>query len=278
MPPVVCSSSRKIEEESCWVVLRSALPSAAHWLEPLARISRTRILVANITKILPFSSDGALELWCGPFRWLKLRTLILLFMLSINDVSCWGVKVKVKSLCLTKHHTMKTYWRSGGIAPLILDLGIRWRCVVSFTPRSLYPQGKSPWYPLDRRLGGPQSRSGDCDEEKIPSSRRESNPRTPLIQPVVQRNTGWAITALSCWRDRHNNIVEYLENSYSRRHSLGGEGVGKCEKYPHSFTFLNIWTWRRLQNEELQNLYAAPNFIRAIKSRVRWACNTHGRD
>jgi hypothetical protein len=24
--------------------------------------------------------------------------------------------------------------------------------VVSFTPRPLYPQGKSPWYPLDRRL------------------------------------------------------------------------------------------------------------------------------
>jgi hypothetical protein len=31
------------------------------------------------------------------------------------------VKVKVKlPLCLTKHHTMKAYWRSGGIAPLIL--------------------------------------------------------------------------------------------------------------------------------------------------------------
>jgi hypothetical protein len=28
--------------------------------------------------------------------------------------------------------------------------------MVSFTPRPLYPQGKSPWYPL----GGPQSRSG----------------------------------------------------------------------------------------------------------------------
>jgi hypothetical protein len=25
--------------------------------------------------------------------------------------------------------------------------------VVSFTNRPLYPQGKSPWYPLDRRLG-----------------------------------------------------------------------------------------------------------------------------
>jgi hypothetical protein len=32
------------------------------------------------------------------------------------------VKVKVKlSLCfLTKHHAMKAYWGSGGIAPLIL--------------------------------------------------------------------------------------------------------------------------------------------------------------
>jgi hypothetical protein len=28
------------------------------------------------------------------------------------------------------------------------------------------PQGKSPWYPLDRRLGGPQSRSGHGGEEK----------------------------------------------------------------------------------------------------------------
>jgi hypothetical protein len=39
--------------------------------------------------------------------------------------------------------------------------------VVSSTPRPLYPQGKSPWYPLDRRLGGPQSRSGRGGEEKI---------------------------------------------------------------------------------------------------------------
>jgi hypothetical protein len=27
-------------------------------------------------------------------------------------------------------------------------------------PSRFTPQGKSPWYPLDRRLGGPQSRSG----------------------------------------------------------------------------------------------------------------------
>jgi hypothetical protein len=38
--------------------------------------------------------------------------------------------------------------------------------VVSFTPRPFYFQGKSRWYQLDRRLGGPQSRSGCGGEEK----------------------------------------------------------------------------------------------------------------
>jgi hypothetical protein len=67
---------------------------------------------------------------------------------------------------LNKHHTIKTYWGSGSIAPHIPDLGTRWKWVVSFTTRPLYPQGKSPRYPLDRRLGGPQSRSGRGGEKK----------------------------------------------------------------------------------------------------------------
>jgi hypothetical protein len=38
------------------------------------------------------------------------------------------------------------------ITPRILNLGIRWMWVVSFALRSLYPCGKNPQYPLDRRL------------------------------------------------------------------------------------------------------------------------------
>ena len=29
--------------------------------------------------------------------------------------------------------------------------------------------------------------------------------------------------------------------------------------------------WRKLHNEELNNLYSSPNTVRAIKSRMRWA-------
>jgi len=60
---------------------------------------------------------------------------------------------------------MKAWWGSGSIAPCILDLGIRWRWVGSFTPWPLYPPGKSPKYQLDRRLSGPQSQSGHSGEE-----------------------------------------------------------------------------------------------------------------
>jgi hypothetical protein len=59
-------------------------------------------------------------------------------------------------------------WGSGSIAPRILNLGTRCRWVVRFIPRPLYPQGLSPWYPLDRRLSGPHSRSEHGGEEKKP--------------------------------------------------------------------------------------------------------------
>jgi hypothetical protein len=81
---------------------------------------------------------------------------------------------------------MKTYWGSGGIGPRILDLGTRKRWVVSFTLRPLYPRGKSPWYPFDRRLGGPQSQSGLGFEEK--NSQLLPVPKRPIIQLVAQRS------------------------------------------------------------------------------------------
>jgi hypothetical protein len=42
-----------------------------------------------------------------------------------------------------------------------------WRWVVSFTSWPLCPRGKIPRYPLDMRMGGPQSRCGRFGEQKI---------------------------------------------------------------------------------------------------------------
>jgi hypothetical protein len=52
---------------------------------------------------------------------------------------------------------------------------------------------KAPWYPLDRRMGGPQSRSGRGGEEIY--SQPLPGFETPIIQTVAQRYTDWAIAA-----------------------------------------------------------------------------------
>jgi hypothetical protein len=59
--------------------------------------------------------------------WVKAQgKLYILPLLKI--VSFYFVKFKVKfSMCSLKHHSIKTYWGSGGIAPRILNLGTRWR-------------------------------------------------------------------------------------------------------------------------------------------------------
>jgi hypothetical protein len=49
------------------------------------------------------------------------------------------------------------------------------------------PQGKSPWYPLDRRTSGPQSRSGRGGEKK--NSYHLPGLESLIIQHVAQRYT-----------------------------------------------------------------------------------------
>jgi hypothetical protein len=60
----------------------------------------------------------------------------------------------------------------------ILDLDTRWRRVVSFTSRPIYRYGKNSRYPLDRRLGGPQTWYEYCRVEKnlLPLSGIEPRP------------------------------------------------------------------------------------------------------
>jgi hypothetical protein len=72
----------------------------------------------------------------------------------------------------------------------ILDLGTIWRWLVSFTPRPHYLRGNHPRYPLDRRLGGPQSRYGRYGKEK---NFAFAGNRALAFRSVVRCYADWAI-------------------------------------------------------------------------------------
>jgi hypothetical protein len=71
------------------------------------------------------------------------------------------------------------------------DLDNIWRWGVSYTPRLLYPQGKSPWYQFDRRLGGLRSGGEEKNSQPLPGL------EYPIIQPVAQCYTS-EVSRLLC--------------------------------------------------------------------------------
>jgi hypothetical protein len=75
---------------------------------------------------------------------------------------------------------------------------------VSFKPWPLYPRGKISRYPLDRRLGGPQSRSGRRGEQKIlyPTGTRNPTPCSSSPQPVAIPTTLSRLLAKPSYSDR----------------------------------------------------------------------------
>jgi hypothetical protein len=102
---------------------------------------------------------------------------------------------------------------SGGLTTRILDLGTTWRWVVTFTRRSLYPQRKSPWYLLDRRLSGPQSWSGRGGEEK------NSQPLPGLEPPIIQ-----PMAIPLSYPGFNNNLLIYLLTYLLTYYLLHGTG------------------------------------------------------
>jgi hypothetical protein len=65
--------------------------------------------------------------------------------------------------------------------------------VVSFTPQQLYPRGKSPWYPLDRRLGGPPEPVWMTWRRENSWVYRDSNSNPLVIQPIAVHYTNYDI-------------------------------------------------------------------------------------
>jgi hypothetical protein len=116
-------------------------------------------------------------------------------------------KVKVMlSLCLTKPHAMKTHWgveiQLHGFLTSNLEGG-EWS---ASRPGRFIPRERAPGAHWIGGWVGPRAVLDAVVKRKIPSPHRESNPRTPIIQPVAQRYTDWAITDLKSFPEPFNNI------------------------------------------------------------------------
>jgi hypothetical protein len=96
---------------------------------------------------------------------------------------------------------MKTY------SSRILDLCTRWRWLVSFTDRPLYPLRNGTRYPMDMGLNGPQNWSGRWGEEN------NFLPLCGIETPQPSHCTDWAISApiSSCIESFNRNSTVFCK-------------------------------------------------------------------
>jgi hypothetical protein len=121
------------------------------------------------------------------YHWSKLY-IALSLTLPFCVLRSMSVKMSVKlSLCFNWAPGHEGVLGSRGIAPRILDLGTRWRGVVSFTPDRFTPRERAPGTHLIGSWVGPRSRLDAIVKRKIPSPCQGIE--LPIIQPVAQRYT-----------------------------------------------------------------------------------------
>jgi hypothetical protein len=143
--------------------------------------------------------------------------------------------------------------RTGGVEVQLFDLGTRWMWLVGFTLRPLYPQRKSPYYPLHRRLGGPRSNTGRGSEEKnyqLPPGIEPYNPDGPARSLVAIPNEPSRLLwhAWERWR-MHTELWSKNLNGRDQAGDLDIDGtiilewmLGKvCGKVLTAFVWLRIW-------------------------------------
>ena len=104
-------------------------------------------------------------------------------------------------VCLIRHPVLKTplVLGRGGTAPSIPKVGTRWKWVISFMVQTLCPQGNIPRQPSNRRMCGPQKRSGrfwGTDKYLVPSrSQTQERPTCSLVTILTELSR---LLATSC--------------------------------------------------------------------------------
>jgi hypothetical protein len=153
----------------------------------------------------------------------------------------YNYQVKL-SLCLTKHHAMKTYWEAE---------------VQLHAANSFIPGGKKPWYPLERRLSGPQSRCGRCGEEKYP------RPGRPSLYQLSYRGSYSIISKQWFERMRKKVVVALAWRDSSTKNLSHDRWYLKRRDVPNM-----KWMCRPLDRDEDANYF--PNLRLMFMKSVCW--------
>jgi hypothetical protein len=119
------------------------------------------------------------------------RSLMNITYALIRSAFQWNLlKVNTKlSLCLIKHHVMKTYWGVDVQLHSFITSALGGGEWSASHPGRFTPSERAPRYPLDRRPGGLHSHSGRGGEEK--------NSQSPLgIEPLNPDRSGHSLVAI----------------------------------------------------------------------------------
>jgi hypothetical protein len=146
-------------------------------------------------------------------------------------------------------------------------LGTIWRWVVSFTPRQLYSR-----YPLDRRLGGPQSRLDEMEKRKILplpglDLRLQSPPKMTVRNRRAYKCTGSSVLCVRNRRAYKCTGSSVLCVRKSRAYKCTGNSVlwqGYRILWPAVHNGLGLSVWLTLQLR-VQGIDAAAQ-VRALPS------------
>jgi hypothetical protein len=122
-------------------------------------------------------------------------------------------------------------WR--GITPLIIKTGVRWKWVVNFTPRPIYPE-KKPWCLLQRRLGGPHSRPAGLREQKVLFH----------VHRLIRNSADLFLQSEECIlrQTAHNCNLKLLVTQPSNGHETNTRNTNLCalKIKPISFSLISI--------------------------------------
>lgn len=114
-------------------------------------------------KDVPHTCCICQQLSCWKHQFLKKKNIIIFMSTYFSYFHQNFVKVIWKHVSV---HTIKAYTGTICIAPLILNISTRLKCMADFMHPQFYT-GKEPGYPLNRWLGGAQRWSGHFEELQI---------------------------------------------------------------------------------------------------------------